>query len=261
MFPDYILPGLKSFSTDPCEYIRATYAQCISKIAENALLFLELSQLVKTDSLIDVEGDANRYYLSYDANLKDLQEIIQEDVIALLTDPSPSVKRSLLSEMPRLCIFFGKQKANDFLISHIITYLNDFDWSLRSSFCEAIIGIGTFAGTVALEQFILPLLVMALSDEEEAVSEKVINSMTSLAELGLIQKQKLKELATQIAPLLCHPNSWIRNAAIGFICSICKLLAPVDVQCVIYPLVKPFMSTESFIITEEFLTEKLKTAV
>jgi phosphoinositide-3-kinase regulatory subunit 4 len=65
--------------------------------------------------------------------------------------------------MPRLCIFFGKQKANDFLLSHIITYLNDPDWSLRAAFCEAIVGIGTFVGQQSLEQFILPLLNMALT--------------------------------------------------------------------------------------------------
>ena len=163
IFPDYILPSLKGFAVDSNECVRATYAQCISKIAESALLFLELSEIVKPDAGGgDVEGDANRYHLSFDANLKDLQDLIQDDVVALLTDSAASVKRSLLAEMPRLCIFFGKQKANDFLISHIITYLNDLDWSLRSAFCEAIIGVGTFVGTMALDQVLFDSLYLVV---------------------------------------------------------------------------------------------------
>jgi phosphoinositide-3-kinase, regulatory subunit 4 len=69
--------------------------------------------------------------MSYDSKLRDLQDHIQDDVVILLTDPTTIVKQSLLTEMPQLCIFFGKQKSNDFLISHIITYLNDVDWKLR----------------------------------------------------------------------------------------------------------------------------------
>jgi phosphoinositide-3-kinase regulatory subunit 4 len=58
--------------------------------------------------------------------------LIQEIVADVLIDSDSSVKRALLHSMTRLCIFFGRQKASDFLLSHMITYLNDHDWQLRS---------------------------------------------------------------------------------------------------------------------------------
>jgi phosphoinositide-3-kinase regulatory subunit 4 len=163
-----------------------------------------MSETLKDDPLYDLD-----YQMTYDAKLRFLQDQIQDDVVILLTDTTSLVKQALLYEMPQLCIFFGKQKSNDFLISHIITYLNDLDWSLRSSFCEAVVGIGTFVGDQSLEQFILPLLLMALTDSEEYVVDKVLGSLSSLAELGLLRKHKMKELAQIIVPLVCHPNEYI----------------------------------------------------
>lgn len=221
-------------------------------------MFLELAELLEGGENVESEMLGNIYPITYDTNLKDLQDQIQEEVICLLTDSDSSVKQALLSEMPRLCIFFGKQKANDFLISHIITYLNDPDWNLRAAFCEAIVGVGTFSGTVALEQFILPLLVMALTDAEEAVVEKVLNSMTSLAELGLIQKSKMKEFCGLVVPLVCHPNRMINYATIGYICSICKILSPIEVKSAVLPLIKPFSTSDVFILTEQCLMRMLK---
>nr|KAJ3420459.1 Serine/threonine-protein kinase [Polyrhizophydium stewartii] len=205
IFPEYILPSLRRFTSDANVLARAAYAQCIpaiGKSSEVALQFLELSQMLKSESNLELDMDMNVYQMSYDANLRDLQDIIQEDVEALLIDSHPLVKRSLLTDMPRLCIFFGRQKANDVLLSHMITYLNDPDWSLRSAFCETIVGVGTFVGMRSLDEYILPLMVQALTDSEEYVVEKVLNSLTSLAELGLIAKTRLKELCSTVPRLL-----------------------------------------------------------
>jgi phosphoinositide-3-kinase regulatory subunit 4 len=70
--------------------------------------------------------------------------------------------------------------------------------------------VGTFVGGRSLEEYILPLTLQALTDSEEFVVEKVLGSLTSLAELGLLQKTKLKELISTVIPLMCHPNVWIR---------------------------------------------------
>ncbi|KAJ3026711.1 Serine/threonine-protein kinase, partial [Rhizophlyctis rosea] len=201
IFSEYLLPNLKKFSSDSEAFVRATYACCIANFAEAALKILELSQLLKNEHPSDLENDTNLYQMTYDASLRDLQEAIQDEVVTLLIDPDPMVKRALLGDMPRLCIFFGRQRANDVLLSHMITYLNDLDWGLRCAFFESIVGVGTFVGGRSLEEYILPLMVQALTDAEEFVVEKVLNSLTSLAELGLLQKYKLKELAGTILPL------------------------------------------------------------
>jgi len=63
--------------------------------------------------------------------LYDLQGTIEDQIRILLVDPDSSVKRALLADMTSLCIFLGKQRVDDVLLSHMITYLNGRDWMLR----------------------------------------------------------------------------------------------------------------------------------
>eukprot|EP00842_Homolaphlyctis_polyrhiza_P006601 jgi/Hompol1/6942/HPOL_000974-RA len=134
----------------------------------------------------------------------------------------------------------------------MITYLNDQDASLRSAFCETIVGVGTFVGMRSLEEYILPLMIQALTDSEEFVVEKVLSSLTSLAELGLIAKSKLKELCTTMIPLCC---------VVALLSSASRLLPPIDVRCVLYPMLKPFLRRDMPALSELTLIENLKTPV
>lgn len=85
---------------------------------------------------------------SYDAELHTLHGLIQSKVTALLTNSENIVKRTLLEKgLTRLCVFFGRQKANDVLLSHIITFLNDkTDWQLRGAFFDTIVGVAAYIG-------------------------------------------------------------------------------------------------------------------
>ena len=95
--------------------------------------------------------------------MQELQNAIQEQLSALLVDPSPVVKRSILHNISALCIFLGKQRTNDVLLSHMITYLNDRDWVLRFAFFDSIVEVAACAGGRSLEDYILPLMIQALS--------------------------------------------------------------------------------------------------
>lgn len=103
--------------------------------------------------------------MSYDASLYDLHLSIQEQLAALLMDPSPIVKRAVLHNISALCIFLGRQKTNDVILSHMITYLNDRDWLLRQAFFESIVDVAACAGGRSLDEYILPLMVQALSGQ------------------------------------------------------------------------------------------------
>jgi phosphoinositide-3-kinase, regulatory subunit 4 len=46
---------------------------------------------------------------------------------------------------------------------------------------------------------------------EETVVAKVLNSLTSLAELGLFEKLRIWELMSAATGFLYHPNIWIRE--------------------------------------------------
>ncbi|ORE14906.1 ARM repeat-containing protein [Rhizopus microsporus] len=263
IFPEYILPSLRSFTTDPDALVRSTYASCIALLAETALRFLEMTQFLKTDNiyLSDLESEDLDFESSYDSHLQELQSVIQEQTTLLLIDKSSSVKRALLTNITSLCVFFGRQKANDVLLSHMITYLNDKDWMLRSAFFESIKGVGTFVGARSLEEYILPLMIQALTDPEEFVVEKVLNSLTSLADLGLFPKMKIWEIVGIVWPLMCHPNIWIRDGSVGFISSAIKHLPETDVWCIVYPLLRPFLRSDIADINEELLLENIESPI
>ena len=101
--------------------------------------------------------------VSYDASLLELQTAIQEHLTNLLVDPSPVVKRAVLHNISALCIFLGRQRTNDVLLSHMITYLNDREWLLRYAFFDCIVDVAACAGGRSLEEYILPLMIQALS--------------------------------------------------------------------------------------------------
>ena len=67
--------------------------------------------------------------------------------------------------LTKLCVFFGRQKANDVLLSHIITFLNDkTDWQLRGAFFETIVGVASYIGFQSMS-ILTPLLQQVGSSE------------------------------------------------------------------------------------------------
>jgi phosphoinositide-3-kinase regulatory subunit 4 len=97
--------------------------------------------------------------------MSDLQSTVQEHLSLLLMDPSSVVKRAVLHNISPLCSFLGRTKANDVLLSHMMTYLNDKDWLLRYAFFDSIVDVAAYAGGRSLEEYILPLTIQAFSGE------------------------------------------------------------------------------------------------
>ena len=115
-------------------------------------------------------NDSNYYYFSlfqgsYDTELQALHELIQRKVVTLLSDPENIVKQTLLENgITQLCVFFGRQKANDVLLSHMITFLNDKqDWQLRGAFFDSIVGVAAYVGWHSLVM-LKPLLEQVINN-------------------------------------------------------------------------------------------------
>ncbi|XP_063965336.1 phosphoinositide 3-kinase regulatory subunit 4-like [Lytechinus pictus] len=266
IFPDYILPNLSNIAQDPIDMVRMVYAENIAVLAETALRFLEMVQLDQNAAQSgETDGVQNpaQYQASYDDELQNLHGMIQQKVVTLLSDPENIVKRTLLENgITRLCVFFGRQKANDVLLSHMITFLNDKeDWHLRGSFFDSIVGVAAYVGWQS--SFILkPLLQQGLTDHEEQVICKALKSVTGLVQLGLLQKPALMEMANELVPYVCHPNLWIRQATVGFIAAIAKSLNIADVHCNLTPLLLPFLKKPIIQIDKEaIIMSVLKTPV
>lgn len=47
IFPEYIIPNIRHLVTDPEVSVRATYAQCITQLADTAVRYLEMGQALK----------------------------------------------------------------------------------------------------------------------------------------------------------------------------------------------------------------------
>ncbi|KAF8242959.1 ARM repeat-containing protein [Wilcoxina mikolae CBS 423.85] len=264
VFPDYILPKLSHFVNSENALVRATFASCLASLANSASRFLDMAQALRADGVLpttDPEAEAGYITTSaqalFDTSKNTLVLYFQDHAKALLTDSDSAVRRAFLRSVSRLCVFFGQSKANDIILSHLNTYLNDKDWILRCAFFETVTGIATYLGCVALEEYIMPLMVQSLTDPEEFVVEKVLRSLANMAELGLFQRSKTWELVDIIGRLTMHPNVWIRQGAVGFIAASTKWLAPADIYCIVYPLVQPYLKTKMVDLSTLSLLETL----
>eukprot|EP00794_Sanderia_malayensis_P015350 gene15350-16926_t len=242
IFPEYILPNLSYLTNDPEVIVQIALAENIASLAETALKFLEIVQLNTVNAANQEKEPQFQYQASYDVELQALHELVQNKVTALLTNSDNLVRRTLLDKgLTRLCVFFGRQKANDILLSHIITFLNDkTDWQLRGAFFDTIVGVASYIGFQSMS-ILAPLLQQGLKDSEEFVVCKAIHALTCLAELFLLQKPNLQQFLAEIVPFFYHPNDWIRYAAAGFVATCARIMNIADVYSCLLPAVKPYL--------------------
>ncbi|KAL1512914.1 hypothetical protein ABEB36_002417 [Hypothenemus hampei] len=241
IFPEYILPELAQLATDPNSCVRASYAKNISSLAEISLRYLDQTQNVWYGEVSTDKND-DEHMFNYELELQALHEMVQQTVSALLTDTHSIVKQALINNgIHKLCVFFGKAKANDIILSHMITFLNDKeDTQLRKSFFDCIVGVASYIGWHCTS-ILTPLLLQGLTDTSEFVTRKAIIAMASLTELSLVTTSSLCELITECSYFLVHPNLWIREAVCGFIAKAAQRLSLLDVQCKVMPHLEPYL--------------------
>jgi phosphoinositide-3-kinase regulatory subunit 4 len=249
---EYVLPrmeialGSKSRISSPL--VRATYASCLGSLATTAQRFLEMASSLRadgsmpiTDPEVEPGADAEANFESvFDNAGRQLFEVLEAHSKQLVEDPDVHVRRAFLASVPELCMFF-QEHSNDILLTHLNTYLNDRDWTLKCAFFDTIVGIATFIGSTSLEEFMLPLMVQALTDTEEFVVHAALHSLAQLAGLGLLSRPKVWELVDLVSRFTMHPNIWIRDAAAEFVSMAARFLDLADVRGILMPLVKPYL--------------------
>lgn len=270
VFTEYIRPRLQNFVAGPTSkvspLVRATYASCLAALAHSSARILDMVQALRADgSIPTIDPEAENgvatdaaYHNLFDVARLDLEEHFEGHTKALLTDNNASVRRAFLGSVSSLCVFFGSSKANDVVLSHLNTYLNDRDWILKCAFFQTIVGVATFVGGTSLEEFILPLMIQALTDPEEFVVEKVLSSFASMAELGLFQRSKIWEMVDIVARFMMHSNIWIREAAAHFVSASTRYLSVADVHCIISPLIQPYLKLPIIDFAETNLLDALQ---
>ncbi|KXX83389.1 Serine/threonine-protein kinase ppk19 [Madurella mycetomatis] len=253
VFLDYIMPrmelALVGTREIPSPIVRATYASCVGTLASTASRFLAMAAALRADgsaALADPEvepgNEADAAFDDvFDNARRELAELFEAHTKLLIEDPDPFVRRAFLTSVPDLCIFFGAAQANDIILTHLNTYLNDRDWMLKCAFFDTIVGISAFLGSVTLEKFILPLMVQAVTDPEEHVVQGALHSLAELANLGLLTSQTYLELVGVIARFTMHPNIWIRESSAEFISAGKRFLSPAYLRVLVQPQLAPYL--------------------
>ncbi|KAL8680767.1 MAG: hypothetical protein Q9186_003055 [Xanthomendoza sp. 1 TL-2023] len=270
VFTEYIRPRLQNLVESPASstkpLLRTTYAMCLATLAHSSSRILDLVQALRADGsipTIDPETEDGvptngGYQHLFDVARRDLVDFFEGHTKSLLTDDDAYVRRAFLDSVSSLCVFLGTSRASDVVLSHLNTYLNDRDWILKCAFFQTVVGVATFIGGAGLEEFILPVMVQALTDPEESVVEQVLSSFASMAELGLFQRVKVWEMVDVIARFLMHPNIWIREAAAHFVSASIRFLSLADVHCIVSPLVQPFLKFTIVDLSETNILGALK---
>ncbi|KXS16088.1 hypothetical protein M427DRAFT_145085 [Gonapodya prolifera JEL478] len=257
---EYVGPAVRGLARDSSAVVREAWARCLGGLGESALRFLELSQSLRSPPVIS-GNHPSPLPDSYDDLLRETRDLLADEANDLLPDPDPSVRRALLGQAARLAVVLGRNWAIDVMVGHVVTYLNDREWRVRSAFFDAIPSLVTFLGKRALSEYFLPLIAQALTDPDEYVLDRCIKSLAGLLELGLIGRREALGLCPVLAPMLVHPGVRVRLAAIGYFTASAKALPLVDVRCVVFPAIKPFLNAEVAQLTGEGMADTLKPPV
>ena len=272
-FPEYIIPKLNDvFHVRRMRKlgisVRISLAQCLAPLAEAAAKFLDSIEALKAEGTfpanetnLEENLTTATYQYFYDSARGDLVRFFESHVKVLLTDEDASVRQALLGSIASLCIFFGSAKTNDVILTHLNTYLNDRDWRLKQAFFESIVGVAIYVGSNNLEEFVLPLMVLALADVEESVVSSVLRSFATMAALGLFQRRTLWSLIDLVVRFTMHPNTWIRENSSDFIASAAKYSSAADRQCILLPLLSPFLTLPPAAFDQAGILDSLKKAL
>jgi hypothetical protein len=208
------------------------------------------------DGLVDESGLPETLVPSaYDRRLRELRNTVSNWIRNCVLDPvyqeerSPeilashgsTVKRALLHELESLCHFFGTERTVQELLSQLITFLNDSDWELRLAFCSSIPRMCRFVGPDLTCDFIIPCLETALYDVEDTVVVATLYAINDLNRTSLLSQETLLAIAHKAAPLLVHPTSTVRHAAIVFVAAICSYIEAADTTSLMLPLLLPVL--------------------
>ncbi|KAJ3628705.1 hypothetical protein Zmor_003943, partial [Zophobas morio] len=216
VFPEYILvhlSGIVGKKGDHETLVRITYAECIPTLARTALRFLEGVHGRPSSALNEDDVDLQ----PFEQDLHELQTLFKAEVKIVGQLILAQVRCTLLSRMPSLCQFFGKDNNTALLLSHLSCYLNESDWRLRLALVNSLATIAPFVGTHSIQQFVLPLLSEGLHDLENDVIVAALEALCFLYEATFIEYGQLNKFVAEVAPLLIHSSvSSLASNAIHF---------------------------------------------
>ncbi|CAF4213118.1 unnamed protein product, partial [Rotaria sp. Silwood2] len=240
LFSEYLFPTLSTPNIQDDCYVRSNLAKYLSILAEHSLRFLEKTYLIEERN----HTINNDHFKVYEEELKSVQTWMQGKFGDLIHGENGDQNGQLAeavcrSDLIRLCTFFGKRKTIEVICGHLTTLLSQPNWRLRAALFDSLVTVASYIGLES-ELFILPLLNQGLVDEEEFVVYRVLKALACFVRLSLLKRKTIYEFLRQVAPLICHPNLWLRLSVIEFINSICEKSHLADVHGFVIPVIERF---------------------
>ena len=201
----------------------------------------------------------------YTAKLKELHSHVSQCIKALsdessqgeqrrgsgLASTSSQLKRVLLHDILRVCVFYGPEETVSQLLPHLLTFFSDQDWELRSSFWQNVASVCAVIGPTLTEAYILPGLDNALVDVEERVVVAALTLLRTLCDLRLLSpRNTLTYIASKGPALLLGPSVPTREATAHFIAAASRNMGAVDTAVLIMPLLRKLLKKDIQICAE-----------
>jgi len=67
---------------------------------------------------------------------------------ALTSVAGRELRIAVLTSLRELALVFGREGSHDFLLPHLISFMNDASWEVRAAFCEEVATLGETIGRV-----------------------------------------------------------------------------------------------------------------
>jgi phosphoinositide-3-kinase regulatory subunit 4 len=240
LFSEYLFPTLSTASIQDDCYVRSNLAKYLSILAEHSLRFLEKTYLIEERN----DTVNNDYFKLYEEELKSVQTWMQGKFGDLIHGDNDDQNGQLAeavcrSDLIRLCTFFGKRKTIEVICGHLTTLLGQSNWRLRATLFDSLVTVVAYIGLES-EVFIESLLNQGLIDEEEFVVYRVLKALACFVRLSLLKRTLIYQYLRQVAPLVCHPNLWLRLGVIEYVSSICEKSHLADVHAFVLPVIEQY---------------------
>ena len=142
-----------------------------------------------------------------------LRNAVTEFYLPIFVRASGMTKQIFLeSDLVKLACFHKNQPDQDPLAQYLPTCASVATyWPLNESYFRNIISVCAYYGERSARHNVLTFIEQGLHNPEEFVIVETLNAVRLLYQMNLIEEneQKLK-LFEKVAPLLLHPNPWIR---------------------------------------------------
>ena len=200
--------------------------------------------------------------LNFDKDFSDFSDSFNNIIDGLITRRKHnSVMIAFLRNAGRICATMGQKFTSEKLLPLLISFMNEKDWRLIEALLHNIVGVAAFIGQKNFEEFILPWTQQGFLTREDFVVEQGLSSMAELCRMGLLSHTSMTSLAQKWAPMLLHPNAWVRSSTVGLFAAIAKTLGPTDAYCFLLPALTPFLQRKVEFLTEETILQALRPPV